>query len=282
MFDNPHIILDEYKSLERHHFAKQNIREKQIDTIELKQNDQILDIGIGPGFYLNYWLKMSKEKNCQFTLFDLSKEFLEICLKNASSIDEDHRLKIVSGDLYQINSIINDKFDVIFIGNTIEYIKNPSNYIKTKILPLLKKGGKIVLRDLDCGYVNCNLIDPALCHKIVLARIKGCQDISLNDNTFHDPFIGRNLKYILEETGFKNCTNIPFVCSFEWPLNNFQKDYLTKLHKNWYLEDRCHLLSKEEKEFWSNSFDLNNKNCLLNRKGFYYTEVEFLAIGTKA
>lgn len=277
MFANPHEILDGFESLRRHHLAKKSLRETQLTRIALKKGAKVLDIGIGPGLYLAFWLQHSANSQAHFTLFENNPKALELCLKEAETVGAKDRVTPVVGDLFNLAASSLGKFDVIFIGNTLEYVKDPSAYLRDQVIPLLSPGGQLVVRDLDCGYVNCNLMDPALNHKVVGARIRNCQETK----SYHNPFIGRDLGRIMKEAGLSSVSLTADLEEFRGPLSNEQAAYLGKLHTTWYVEDVLGILSPDDIANWSEAFSPDNPENVLHHPDFYYTEMEYFAVGTK-
>tara|TARA_B100000749_G_C18450166_1_gene476233 strand:+ start:73616 stop:74074 length:459 start_codon:yes stop_codon:yes gene_type:complete len=100
-FSNPHKILDGYESLERHHLAKEDLRHAQLDLIPVSKNDRVLDIGIGPGFYLPHWLKSTTDKNVTFDLFDISEEALAIAI---NKVENSPRVNPIVGDFSRLST----------------------------------------------------------------------------------------------------------------------------------------------------------------------------------
>lgn len=278
LFSNPHEVLDSFASLRRHHLAKKKARIEQLTKIPVTENARILDIGCGPGLYLKEWLDLTRSTEANFVLLDHSAEALAECAKIALECGDSERVTLCQKDFLVEPDGQLGLFDAIFIGNTLEYIQNPTEWLGQHIKPLLKAGGYLAVRDLDCGILGCNLLDPLLVAKIVMARIAGCQDTSAKGH-FHNPFIGRDLKRIFHESGFVNASLYPYHIEFRAPLTFDEQVYLSKLHTSWYIEDPRELLTAEEKAFWKSTFDMSNKDSVLLHEQFYYVESEFMAVG---
>ncbi len=279
-FADPHKILDQDQSLTRHHLAKIGIRQSQLNSLPLCKGMRILDIGCGPGLYLPHWLEITRSTDAQFTLLDHSAAALNTCAQLALKAGAKGRVEILESDIF-CHGIPPESFDLIFIGNTLQYVQSPAEYIKEYIFPLLKQGGTLAIRDLDCGILAVNNVDPTLVSKIIQARILGCQRNSTNKVTFHNPFIGRNLGQIAQDAGLRNISLKPYYCDFRHPLSPAQFEYLSALHTSWYVEDRCGILSAEERSHWRSLFEKNNPHCILEKESLFYVETEFLVTATK-
>lgn len=280
-YKDPHKLLDGFASLQRHHMAKESQRHEQLDRIEINENDRILDIGVGPGLYLPHWLTKIKEKSASLHLFDHSESSLQIARQFVEEAKADKNVEYIIGDMFQFPENLKDSFDVVFIGNTIEYVSNPSQYLKEHIMPLLKKGGRLVVRDLDCSFMACTNMPRSLNSRVVYSRIHNNSKNSEATGIYQNPFIGKDLEKIVSEAGYQVTSVVPYFIEFKYPLTQWQKDYLSTLHQNWYVEDTYQILSKADKEKWASEFDLKNPNSAINQENFEYTEAEFLVIGVK-
>ena len=109
------------------YFKKEIARIKKI-----KKKGKILDIGCGPGFFLNI------AKSAGFKVFgsDISK----FAAKYAK---EKFKLDVFGGELNQAKFLTNF-FDVITIYQTIEHVKNPLKFLK-EVSRILKKDGLLIL-----------------------------------------------------------------------------------------------------------------------------------------
>ncbi len=279
---NPHQILDGFASLRRHHEAKRKFREQQLNVISVPTGSRVIDIGCGPGLYLHYWLNLTRGHNVSFTVLDSSAAALNECKRIAGDAGVPDRVECIQLDLFSLSEIDPDSFDVVFVGYTIEYVSDPVNWLRTQVKPLLKPGGKVALRDLDCAFMNCNVVDPALNSKIVFSRIRNGQVNSRDSGIYQNAFVGRELRRYLIEAEFASVEQFPYFIEFTGPLNVEQIDYLFHLHTTWYVEDRLHILTEHEKMIWSAYFNPNSPQCILNHSSFNYVEAEYLAIATKA
>jgi ubiquinone/menaquinone biosynthesis C-methylase UbiE len=278
-FENPHTILDSFESLRRHHLAKQKIREQQLSLIHVKPHARILDVGIGPGLYLDFWLRHTEATRAMFTLVDASDSALRACEEVAVKAGARNRIQTLKSDLFHLKDHELGQFDIIFIGNTIEYIADPVGYIQSNVIPHLTPGGILAIRDMDLGIMNVSPTDAALCSHVIYSRIEGCRFNSKSPETYHDPFLGRDLHMIIRKAGLKEIQLYPFYCEFRSPLTDAAKSYLSKLHTTWYVEDPLKLLKVEEKKRWESWFTLGSPDCILESPDFYYIESEFLALG---
>jgi ubiquinone/menaquinone biosynthesis C-methylase UbiE len=281
-FADPHEVLDGYASLERHHLAKKNIRLEQLDKIPIPSNGRVLDIGVGPGLYLGHWLNSTKAKSVNFDLFDASATLLKMSMAVASKINQSDRVKIIVGDMYQdLRKMGPDTYDVIFIGNTLEYVPDPIAFIRDTVLPILKHGGVLAIRDLDCSFMSSNLADPALNAKIVHSRIQNNLQTSRNPKNYQNPFIGKHLANIMKAAVLSIISVYPYQVEFKGPMSVFQRNYLEVLHNNWYVDDQLAILSPSDIAAWKRLFSSGATGNVFDNINSIYNEAEFLVIGHK-
>ena len=280
-FSDPHEILDGYASLKRHHLAKESVRLKQMERIPLKQGARVLDIGVGPGFYLDHWLKHSRPSGAHFTLFDASKEALQVAVQSVVDNQDRRRVVAVAGDFYNLVDFFEPaQFDVIFIGNTLEYIPRPVDYIRRTILPLLYRGGVLAIRDLDCSLMKSCLAPSRINQNIVNSRIENNRRHSLAGvEKYQNPFIGRDLRKIVEDAGLDGVIEFHDHYRWEAPFTASQLEYLSALHSTWYLSDDFGLLTEEDKRVWGELFDPKNRDGVFWNEKSVYEEDEFMVLG---
>lgn len=139
---------------------------KLIERLELKEGDNVLEVGAGPGYFS---LKVAKFlKNGRLTLADIQQEMLDIAKKRLS------KRKIENTNYYLCNGIkfeIEDnKFDVIYMVTVLGEIENQKEYIgefyrmlkPNGILSISEQGGdpdkmsveeiKELLKDFDFEF----------------------------------------------------------------------------------------------------------------------------------
>lgn len=112
-----------------------------LENLSIKDNNQILELGFGNGFFIKDVLK--KAKNITYHGIDFSEDmFNEASLMNQNFI-EDNKAKL---NLANISSIPypNDYFDIIFTINTLYFWEKPLENL-LEIKRVLKKDGIICI-----------------------------------------------------------------------------------------------------------------------------------------
>jgi len=106
----------------------------------------LLDIGCGAG---NYTLMMlSKMKNLNCTLVDLSKPMLDKAYERVSQVTE-KKTEIIQGDIREIH-LMEDHFDIILAGAVLHHLRDDADwdFVFRKLFSILKSGGCLMISDV--------------------------------------------------------------------------------------------------------------------------------------
>tara|TARA_Y100000034_G_C6888497_1_gene408330 strand:+ start:231 stop:950 length:720 start_codon:yes stop_codon:yes gene_type:complete len=122
----------------RNHYNK---IKKIKDFLDIKDNDKVLEIGIGTGIHAEYLLNNCHKK---FTFYgiDLSKEMLLKTRKKLGN-KKNVKLKVMDGESLKFKE---DSFNKIYISGSLHHYDNPEKGI-LEILRVLKKGGKFCIME---------------------------------------------------------------------------------------------------------------------------------------
>lgn len=257
------------------------IRENIINWYPLEKSAQILEIGANYGEITGYLCNLCEN----VTSVELSKEKAKIIAKRHSSKEN---LECIVGNLEDIQ--INKKFDYVIIIGQLEkaskWLQNSSNPEKDLLLlssKMLKENGKILLatdnkfgiqywngkKDLEGTLEYKNLIEE---------RTKNGSKL----------FSEKQLKEIIEETGYKNYKFYYVLPDYKMPNLIYSKDYtITKedISRNFqyyglnelvnFNENEVYLqLLNENKEifnFFANSFFVEIENETIQNDIKYIT-----------
>ena len=123
-----------------------HIQIKSIKEIKIKDNLSILDIGCGTGYSL---LKISeKTNNSILSGIDISEEMLKIAKTKTESIKKNKIiLKKASAEKIPFES---NFFDYIICTDALHHFINPQASFN-EMSRILKKGGKIIIADVNIG-----------------------------------------------------------------------------------------------------------------------------------
>lgn len=102
----------------------------------VRSSDSVLDIGCGVGVFTQLVKKTYPE--CLVTGVDISDKVIE-----ANKL-ENPEIEYHQGYIGRLNFLSENNYDVIFCGETIEHLDNPS-MLFNEAFKLLKKGGKLII-----------------------------------------------------------------------------------------------------------------------------------------
>lgn len=120
----------------------QEMNQKIVKTLDLRNGLKILDAGCGPGYQILAIAK-SGYKNLQITGVDFSNNMLKIAKGNCRNISN---IELKKADLNQRLNYKDDFFDRIIIINALYTLKNTKLILKD-LNRVLKTQGKLVIVD---------------------------------------------------------------------------------------------------------------------------------------
>ena len=132
------------------------------NKIKSKKKIFFLEIGAGHGLLSKYLLENNSKNNG--VICDLSKQSLILVKKVLNKKIKKSQLKYENLDFFKLKT--NSKFDFIIMGEVIEHVRKPLNFL-IKAKKLLKKNGEIFLS--TCA--NCAQVDH-LFHFKCIKQIK--------------------------------------------------------------------------------------------------------------
>ena len=126
---------------------------KRMISYLLNQNKPltILDIGCGNGWFTN---KLAQIKNTLVTGIDINIEELE----QANRVFQKENLEFVYGNIFELQPIYSNKFDIITLNASVQYFENLENLIFL-LKSFLKENGEIHI--IDSPFYPKNEIENA-------------------------------------------------------------------------------------------------------------------------
>lgn len=122
---------------------------KENIPINIDEKSVILDAGGGTGRWVCDLSKIYKSK---FIVYDLSMDMLEKAKKNIRSVCIENRVKLVEGDMKNMEIIKSESIDyIISIYSPISFIYDKEKAFN-ELFRILKKGGKIII--MGHGFFN--------------------------------------------------------------------------------------------------------------------------------
>lgn len=116
-----------------------------IDALQLKQDDNVLEVGVGKGEHAYKCLKYS---DAHFTGIDISQKTLEVAENRIESFKGRYCLK---KDNANDLSFGNNTFDAVFCAATLHHMDKPGKMI-SEMSRVLKPGGRIAIMEPNWIY----------------------------------------------------------------------------------------------------------------------------------
>lgn len=140
-----------------------NTREKRIGEMQeyarevkrhLKDNDNVLEIAPGPGYFS---IELAKMGNYNITGMDISADFIEICQKNAQR--ENVNITFVQGNVSSM-SFNDNTFNFLFCSAAFKNFKEPIIALQ-EMYRVLKPNGIALIMDMNHDASNEKLAEEA-------------------------------------------------------------------------------------------------------------------------
>ena len=258
-----------------HHKTKETERNKMVDDMPLQEGDVVLDLACGPGL----WTSLLAEKvgpEGEVVGVDFSTDLIEYARGELKTKREQIQdvVRFKEGDLYNI-PFENDIFDLVLCGNTFAYITKPFKALEEQ-KRVTRRGGRVVAKDFDNGIIILHPIKPSFSQKVMAAAAH-----SLEENPPEprfDNYIGRKIRGLFLEAGFKHVSNKSYAVRKFSPLSREAKRYIRGTAE-WYARIAKPYLSQDELQKWREYFDPNSDHYILDKEEFYLCMVEMLTVG---
>lgn len=158
-----------------------------INSIDLKINDKVLDVGSGPGFLTKAIAKKVGSKGKVYGI-DISEYLLELAKIKCRDIPS---IKFKYGSATN-TEFPNENFNKLICTQVLEYVQDVDVALN-EFNRILKKGGKVALLDTDWGSIVWNSNDINRMSKILKEWERHA--------TY--PFLPRTLASRMKKSGFK-------------------------------------------------------------------------------
>ncbi|UTW62976.1 methyltransferase domain-containing protein [bacterium SCSIO 12741] len=128
--------------------GNEHITRNAYQLLKAQDGEQILEIGMGNGFYIPELL--SQSENLSYTGADFSATMVEEAQRLNNTLVDQQRVRFVEASIEKL-PFAEHSFDVIVSTNTLYFWPQPLDNAK-ELLRVLKPGGRIVngYRDRDC------------------------------------------------------------------------------------------------------------------------------------
>ena len=241
----------EMKRLEKQANLGSDREVRMLRNLGVKDNDLILEVGSGPGFYTK--ILLDNFIDSEMVSLDIDETLLNFS-NDMLKKDYKKRVTFLNDDIGN-SSIPDGYFDTIIARFVFQHLKEPIAALK-EIYRVLKPGGKVIIIDVDSELWGATFPKSDLINNLNLDLAK--YQSSLNGNRD----IGRSILTLLRLLKFKNL-NIESVINHSDILGkeNFRYNFDKGLENNPKLGE----LLKDYNEF----FDLSYSSIMIIKFFFY-------------
>lgn len=210
--------------LQVHHSAKAKERKQMIESLELKVNDLILDVGAGSGTWNQVFRDL--EPSVKIVALDHSYEVLR-------QNDADDIIISSFDDLPTIDR----KFDLIWCSNSLMYSEDPAKVLQ-KLSTSLKPSGRIVIKEEDSGRDILLPWPQALDLEVREAWHKICAG---PDSEALNPYMGRDVPKYVELAGLSVASHRTYSMDRGFPFPDAVVEYVSRAFLDYEADYSRHL-----------------------------------------
>lgn len=233
----------------------QSIKQRSIEVLNIQKGEKILEVGCGLG------------EDAEAIGYKVGHTGQVIAIDNSEKmLKEAIQKSLVKSVIYKLDdahhlSFKNDFFDACHTDRLLVSQKKAHNIIE-ELIRVIKPGGQISITEVD--PLSITLYPYNKNTQVILEQI---------NNTFVNPYMGRQLPSLLIDNGLENLTVIPEILMIR-SYSTLRKIFpLETLFTN-ILEN--HLLTKEELLEWDKDMEQADKKGKL-----LYTVNFFIVVGSK-
>ncbi len=266
--------LNAVEWLETHHESKVVERRQMIRDMHLPTGCFIVDAGCGPGL----WTPLLAEAigpSGRILGVDISAEALVTAQRRSADAWYRCIVQYKLGTMEQL-PIQPCQADVIFSANVSQYLPDP---VKTfaSMGPYLKRGGQLIVKDIDFGTLRFSAIDAGLQARVLQARERWEQERVEHGLSFEDSWVGSKLAWYLRAAGFEQVQERTYKIVRRYPLTPAFRTYLQGIAE-WFVCEGAPYLSDADVRAWLQCF-LDEKQNVLEQEDFVSEETEYVVSG---
>lgn len=255
--------------LDNHHAVKSRLRAELIGKLPIQAGDCVLDIGCGTGT----WAMLAADRvgiHGRIIGMDADHEALSLAHARRNA----HVLKrIISFEQARMETFEAEpsSVDAVFLFNILSYLRDPVASIE-RILPFLKPGAKIFIKDTDLQS-DFFWPDPLDLYGRIMASVAQAPSKRVAGN--YDPFFARRILGILNSFGLFRVTTLSQSASFFSPASPEEREYI-RANARMLAQIASENGAAEIAGAWFDFFQDNHKDCIFNREDFIYSMNEFV------
>jgi 2-polyprenyl-3-methyl-5-hydroxy-6-metoxy-1,4-benzoquinol methylase len=212
--------------LSNHYIAQLPSITNYISRLPIYSGDQVLDIGCGIGFYMDYFLRMVGPCGKVVGLDHDQKLLSAASAKLQSGFFDNWELANI--DIKEANKFV-PNYNKIILFNCLSYFKNPKEIIKN-IYKKMSPGSILFVKDFDMTTSSYNPINKII-HGDLIEGVKKATSASVQDN-FINKFIGTNLHSIAKNISPHNSHSELWSFLSQYPFSAYQKHFIKETFKN--------------------------------------------------
>lgn len=260
--------------LETHHESKAFERDRMIRDLQLEQGSFVVDAGCGPGLWTPL-LARAIGPTGRILGIDISAEALITAQKRSSANWYRHQVQYKRASLEQL-PIFHGSADIIFSANVSQYLSDPVSTFAS-MGPYLRKGGRLIIKDIDFGTLRFHTVDAGLQARVFQAREQWERERVYHGYTFEDSWVGSKLAAYLRAAGFSDVQEHTYKIVRRFPVSQDFRIYLQGIVE-WFVCEEAPYLSQQDVTNWLQCFFDVEQN-IFDQETFVSEETEFVATG---
>lgn len=266
--------LNAVEWLVRHHQSKLKEREQMIEDLCLKKGSFVVDAGCGPGLWTPL-LAQAIGVEGHILGIDIDTESLVTAQRRSNASFFQHQVQYKYANLEEI-PIKRASADIIFSANVSQYLPDPVATFAA-MGPYLKRGGRLIIKDIDFGTLRFYGLDPSLQARVFQARERWELERCTYGYAAEDSWIGSKLAGYMRAAGFDDVEEKSYCIVRPAPLSRNYRFYIQGIAE-WFVCENAPYLSHDDVTCWLKSF-FDETHCVLDRNDFMCEETEFVVSG---
>ena len=266
--------LNSVEWLKRHHQSKAIEREKMIQDLHVEQGSFIVDAGCGPGLWTPL-LAQAVGAQGHILGIDISTSALVAAQSRCAYSLYHHLVQFKQATLDQL-PLAYGSVDLIFSANVSQYLVDPVATFAA-MAAYLKRGGRLVIKDIDFGQMRLQGVDALLQERVFQARLRWEQERVQYGYPFEDSWVGSKLVGYLHAAGYIDIQERTYPIVRCCPLSDDTRFYLRGIAE-WFVCEGAPYLSREDVSLWLNAF-CDNVSTVMDHEEFVSEEIEYVVSG---
>jgi ubiquinone/menaquinone biosynthesis C-methylase UbiE len=268
------LSLNATQWLERHHQSKAFEREKMIKDLHVEPGSFIVDAGCGPGLWTPL-LAQAVGPQGRILGIDIATDALVAAQIRCAHACYRHLVQFKRAMLDDL-PLAHGSVDLIFSANVSQYLADP---VATFVAmgPYLKRGGRLVIKDIDFGKMRLHGVDAMLQERVFQARLRWEQERVQYGYAFEDSWVGSKLADYLRAAGYSDVQERTYSIVRRSPLSDDCRFYLQGIAE-WFVCEGAPHLPHEDVALWLHTF-CNNVSTVMDHEDFVSQEIEYVASG---